>query len=97
MKNKVIKHEDGFYYIQLENGKIQVSSSEMKKYINNQHITMNGSDYCEINGVSDSFEYDFTKLIKNGTLFWKIDMFGNKHIVSKKELSDFILMYYEPI
>ena len=95
MKNNLIKHEYGFYYTQLENGKIQVTFRELKNYLKNKNIMMSGSEFDEINNLSNSFEYDFTELIKNGTVFRKIDMFGNEHIVTKSELLKFINRNYK--
>lgn len=83
-------HEDGFYYQQLEDGRISVTGFEIQKYLKKTNIIMEGKEYDSINDKDYPIYIDFTDYIKRGNSFNRIDMFGETHIVTKEVLLKFI-------
>lgn len=93
MKEERLTHPDGYKYIPLEDGRIQVTEEERVRYLKSKHICFYGVEYENDTEYPITIE-DFTECIKEGGVFTQVDMFGQTQVVTKDEIIDFIKENY---
>jgi hypothetical protein len=94
MESKLKTHPMGFMYEDTNDGsgKIYVSYNETKKYLDSKSLVY-------LVGLDDNEEdwlIRFSDTLKSGKYFYKVDMFGKRYILEKKELINLIEKYYNP-